>query len=443
MTSLSKSRFAVLVLATFTGFLSASEDSCSPSLLMPYFEDTQTEQVQPYPPLTYYELGHFAVAVDHFNKLALIPEEDINLLLKSLYRFRQTCITSSFSPSSALMPYWDLVQILESVVEFSELEFLAEVWAEKYAITIPSDEVLAHLHEVFQLSAVKKVETILLHMSAGPNATTAKKLMEALQELGIQIIFADGRSEMNLDDLIDEHLVDLVISDGSPLVSERHVERLFLIGKSSDSKWSMSLDKELAQFIAYLAEHEGGVNIYSMANIDGLEELIQPYPDFSFKQFADFNEASKYFSPKICKREDKTCVSSLNNQVSLVIGNTKQTAFINSFLRIAQDARNRRNKDAKVYVTSMSTWDGMTTVERRDLANTYIYDAKNLSKAGLGYSQSARVTALVRDIISIYENKSIGVDYSIIPYLGYSGRYYTNGDEVRREIDLMKFSELK
>lgn len=418
----------------------SNEFSCDPMQVEPYIQKIAVEQARDVMAHELFSTGHYSLVVDSFVRgLTHIDDSTVGMLLHSLYRSRQICPDLAFSAPASIQPYVELISMLENVLEASELEFLIDMWSEKYRSQISSDIIESHLFEVFGLSAVSRVQTILLHMNAGAESAGTKSIMKSLQALGIQIIFVDAKSDASLDQLIDEHTVDLIVSDATPLVSASNLHKVFLIGKVGDNSWSMSFEKEISYALDYLAQHEKDIRVYSMIELPFLGTLMAQHPNMTLHQFKDFDDANRYFKAKICSRESEGCVSELNNKVSFVIGNTKQTSFINSFVRVAQDTRHNKKADAKVYITSAATWGGITDVERQDLSNTLIFDAKRLSSAGAGFTQSDRITALIRDIISIYENQSVGVNYSDIPYLGYSGTYFIRNGNVSRDIDLIEF----
>ncbi len=419
----------------------ANDLYCSANDLLPYVEKIESEQARDVSIHELFANGQYTLVVNSFLiGETPIDESNLGLLMQSLYRSRQLCPDFEVLASSTIKPYADLIMLLENTLDAEELDLLADMWSEKHGDKISLDVVKSHLFEVFGLSAVSRVQTILLHMNAGAEAASTKSIMKSLQALGIQIIFIDGQSETSIDDVVDEHNVDLIVSDGTPHVSEANLHKVYLIGKAGENSWSMSFDKEISYAISHLQQRERNIQIYSMMPLPLMDSLIALYPEMTLHQFKDFADANNYFKSKVCDRNDEGCISSLNNSVSLVIGNAKQTAFINSFLRIAQDSRNNKRADAKVYITSAATWGGITSVERHDLSNTLIFDAKRISAAGAGYTQSDRITALIRDIISIYESQSVGVNYIDIPYLGLSGTYYLRQGRVIREIDVIEFS---
>lgn len=422
----------------------ASALNCDPALIEQQLTEHSNTSALHLSHERLYQMGHYTLALNAFNLAEKVGTESVGVLLSTIYRYRQLCGQGTMQLKAHLTPYLEAVEILENSLDHDELNLLAGLWLEKNAGVEGGANIANHLSEIFLFSSVKRVETVLLHMQGGANSTLTKTLMKTLKQLNVNIVLADSSSgDFMLDNLIDEHLVDLVISDAYPYVSQHHEQKVYRIGKDDSSKWSMSFHNELWSILQKLSQEYSKVVVYSMNSTDIINSLSAYYPSFEFVDFRDFNHANSYFSSRVCKRESVGCISPLDEQVSLIVGNTKQTVYINTFLRVAQNPLESRKRDAKVYITSMSTWAGLSVVEKRDMANTMIYDSKWLPLLELGYSQGARVTALITDIIAIHEQQSVGVDFSVIPFIGYSGSYFIDENNVRREISVNRLSDLK
>lgn len=364
--------------------------------------------------------------------------------LRAIYRGKQVCGAYNGANAALIAPYVELIGLMDATVDSDELLLLVQLWSEKYDQSTLALDYFILLNEIAGEPAVLKVQTVLLLMKNGINSIISKQLVSSFSELDVNIIYVDAENnEQTVDDLIEYHLADVVITDLEWDVAERNADRVFTLGKGDDARWSLSFENEFKQYLEALQQRypDEPLMVYSIGTNAAVNAVTPTYPNIIVKEFNSYADANSYFNPKICKRENKDCISTLNGQLSLVVGDNKETVFINTFLRVAQDATQKELSDARVYITSMATWAGIGEVEKRDLQNTMIFDSPRLSKLGIGYSQSARIESLMRDVITIYELKSLGIEFENIPFFGYSGTYHIVDGQIRRELSIMPFRD--
>jgi hypothetical protein len=309
-------------------------------------------------------------------------------------------------------------------------------WVEENAIEHDSarfDEMGLAIQAIMPAFSTSRV--LLLSNSAG-DFKALHSMAAQFEDLGIEVTFMSREAfPADLDSYMNDNLIDLVITNTDIAVSDFNQGRIQRFGVATDGPaWSMSFLTEISQMIELLLVEKSRFTVYTFAAESGLKALLLNYPQIKHVDFADYGAANAYFGKLLCK--DKQCVSTLHNQVSVIIGSGQETVFVNTFLRIAQEASYGTFQDATVYITSKATWKGLSKVDVRDLANTMIYDSPRLGARAEVITRDYRTQALMRDIIRAYELNAAGVIFDIFAFYGLTGRYIYQDGRFERTLAL-------
>lgn len=358
-------------------------------------------------------------------------------LSTAIKRFGELCAGYTLPNSASLKAYIDLIDAIKD----APADEVSNQWALKYNL-VDEESTVEELALTLQSEQPPvKVERAILVMTTDVASKSFQTVAKHLQLSGISISLVSVSDIENIDDYIDEHVIDLVISDSDIKVSENNKSKFYHIGNGSTSnQWSMSFGLELSQLLGILLQENNSLTVYTFNATEDVSSLVSDFSNITHVDFKGYAEANAYFAKLLCKID--VCVSQLHDQVSLIVADAAQTVFINSFLRLAQEAKYGKFNDATVYITSKSTWGILDKVDFRDLSNTVIYDSSRMKGTGFDLTQDGRTGAMITDIIRSNQLMSAGVDFGAIPYFGLSGTYFIYDGHVIRLLSLFRTKDL-
>ena len=384
-------------------------------------------------PADLYSDGQFSLYLQLFGSQIHNDYESLLRLLSSIYMFRQVCPGAAIPQLLDNGRYAELIEIFDSdTLHNAETDMRLEAWMDRYHIS-DGEVVEQLLQSVGALPALSRISHVHLLLQNKPLA--AQLFQTAFDASGKSVSVVSTKLD-SVAQLLDDGIADLVIADYPVETSESSASRLALLGHFPGAQWAMNYSAELRDLLDELLKKESKLFLYSFNSpyTNEIEQIVKLHPEIQLIVFDSFRDAQVYLSTRVCNRDKIDCQSPLSSHATLIVGSRQQTVYVNTFLQTAQ-----RDVNQRIYITSMSTWDGVSAVDAQDLRNTIIYDSPRLHQVTNSFSRRDRTKALVLDIAKFTELQSVGMKFRKVPFIGFSGIYQVESGAIKRRLTFVPF----